>query len=79
MVNPLFLPRSREVFLALYEGFAPDGVIRAGIFHSPRLFSIGMIAAAVVGIPVGLGMGASTGVRWLESKVAPWRRYGTEP
>lgn len=59
IVNPLFLPRASDMFATLWEGLGPEGVIRPNIFISLRLFSLGMLAACVVGIPIGLLMGAS--------------------
>lgn len=59
IVNPLFLPRASDMFSTLFEGMGPDGVIRANILISLRLFAIGMLGASVIGIPIGLLMGAS--------------------
>lgn len=59
VINPLFLPRASDVFITLYEGLSPGGIILDHIFISLRLFGIGMAAAAIVGIPIGLIMGAS--------------------
>jgi ABC-type nitrate/sulfonate/bicarbonate transport system permease component len=59
IVNPLFLPRASDMFITLWEGFVGDGIIRENLWISLRLFAYGMGAAALVGIPVGLIMGAS--------------------
>lgn len=59
IVNPLFLPRASDMFITLWEGLGSEGTIRENLFISLRLFSMGMLAAAVVGIPLGLIMGAS--------------------
>jgi ABC-type nitrate/sulfonate/bicarbonate transport system permease component len=59
VINPLFLPRASDVFITIYEGLSPGGIILDHIFISLRLFGIGMAAAAIVGIPIGLIMGAS--------------------
>ncbi|HTF46938.1 MAG TPA: ABC transporter permease subunit [Pseudonocardia sp.] len=58
VINPLFFPRSSEVFSALYRGFA-DGTILPELAHSLTNFLIGLAISAVIGIPVGLLMGAS--------------------
>jgi ABC-type nitrate/sulfonate/bicarbonate transport system permease component len=59
VINPLFLPRASDVFITIYEGLSPGGIILDHIFISLKLFGIGMAAAALVGIPIGLIMGAS--------------------
>jgi NitT/TauT family transport system permease protein len=58
VINPLFFPRASEVFLALYNGFT-DGTIWPELSHSLSNFLIGLAVSAVIGIPVGLLMGAS--------------------
>ncbi|MBS3941312.1 MAG: ABC transporter permease [Actinobacteria bacterium] len=59
VVSPLFLPRASDMFRTLFEGLSPGGIILQHVFYSMRMFSIGMLAAAAVGIPIGLLMGAS--------------------
>jgi len=58
VINPLFFPRSSEVFSALYRGFE-DGTILPQLTHSITNFLIGLAISAAIGIPVGLLMGAS--------------------
>jgi ABC-type nitrate/sulfonate/bicarbonate transport system permease component len=61
LVNPLFFPKITDTFSAIYTGFV-DGTIGPELLHSIRNFSIGMAISAVIGIPVGLLMGASRAV-----------------
>lgn len=58
IVNPLFFPEPTEIARAMREGFA-DGTLGEALAWSMENFAIGMVAAAVVGIPVGLLMGTS--------------------
>jgi len=58
VINPLFFPRASEMFAALYHGFA-DGTIWPQLAHSLTNFLVGLVISAVIGIPVGLLMGAS--------------------
>jgi ABC-type nitrate/sulfonate/bicarbonate transport system permease component len=58
VINPLFFPKATAVFSALYHGFA-DGTILPQLLHSISNLLIGLVIAAVIGIPVGLLMGAS--------------------
>jgi NitT/TauT family transport system permease protein len=68
IVSPLFLPAPTDMFAALREGFA-DGTLPDAIAFSIRNFVIGLAAACVVGIPVGLLMGAS---RVVHSILSPY-------
>lgn len=68
-VNPLFLPAPSDVFTAMVEGFGADGVLRENILISAKTFSIGMLAAAFIGIPLGLLMGAS---RIVDAIISPY-------
>lgn len=58
IVDPLFLPTVTGMFTALKNGFA-DGTLGTAVAFSLRNFAIGMGLACVVGIPLGLIMGAS--------------------
>ncbi|GAA1297794.1 taurine ABC transporter permease [Planotetraspora silvatica] len=58
VINALFFPRATEMFAALFNGFA-DGTIWPQLSHSLTNFLIGLAISAVIGIPVGLLMGAS--------------------
>ncbi|SDK84831.1 ABC transporter permease [Nonomuraea jiangxiensis] len=58
LINELFFPRASEMFAAMYNGFA-DGTILPEIWHSLSNFLIGLAISIVIGIPVGLLMGAS--------------------
>jgi ABC-type nitrate/sulfonate/bicarbonate transport system permease component len=68
-INPLFLPRASDMFATMFEEFGPDGLLRANILYSARLFAMGMLAASAVGIPLGLLMGAS---RVVDSIFSPY-------
>ena len=57
-INSLFFPAPSETWQALIDGFS-DGTLGEALLWSLRCFAIGMIAAAVVGIPIGLLMGTS--------------------
>jgi ABC-type nitrate/sulfonate/bicarbonate transport system permease component len=69
IVNPLFLPAPSDVFATMYQEFQPGGVLVENILISARLFASGMLAAAVVGIPIGLLMGAS---KVVDSIISPY-------
>lgn len=58
VVSPLFLPTPTDMFSAIKAGF-DDGSLPAAIGFSLRNFAIGLSAACIVGIPLGLAMGAS--------------------
>jgi ABC-type nitrate/sulfonate/bicarbonate transport system permease component len=58
LINPLFFPAPSDTWAALREGFA-DGTLPEALAWSLRCFAIGMVAAAIVGIPIGLLMGSS--------------------
>ncbi|GAA4558385.1 ABC transporter permease [Planotetraspora kaengkrachanensis] len=58
VINSLFFPRATDMFAALFNGFA-DGTIWPQLSHSLTNFLIGLAISAVIGIPVGLLMGAS--------------------
>lgn len=58
IVSPLFLPAPTDMLNALRDGFA-DGSLTDALLFSLKNFAIGMAAACVVGIPVGLLMGSS--------------------
>ena len=68
LVNPLFLPAPSDVFQAMYQGFA-DGVIGPHLLHSLRNFVLGMAIAALIGVPIGLLMGAN---RLLDAILSPY-------
>lgn len=68
VINPLFFPKATEMFSALYNGFA-DGVIGPQLLHSVQNFAIGLVIAAVIGIPVGLLMG---GVKIIDLILSPY-------
>jgi ABC-type nitrate/sulfonate/bicarbonate transport system permease component len=58
VLNPLFFPKPTEIVSALLDGFE-DGTLTDALAWSLRNFAIGMGAATVVGVPVGLLMGMS--------------------
>ncbi len=68
-INPLFLPAPTAVFAEMFEEFGPGGVLRENVFISARTFSVGMLAAMAIGIPVGLLMGAS---RVVDAIISPY-------
>lgn len=68
-INPLFLPAPTEVFRVMFQEFGADGVLLENILISARTFAIGMGAAALVGIPFGLLMGAS---RVVDAIISPY-------
>jgi ABC-type nitrate/sulfonate/bicarbonate transport system permease component len=68
VINPLFFPKATDMFSALYHGFA-DGIIGPQLLHSVKNFTIGMLIAAAIGIPVGLLMG---GVRIIDQILSPY-------
>lgn len=69
VINPLFFPRISDVFIELWQGLVGDGIILENIIISMRRFAMGMAAAMVVGIPIGLLMGAS---RVVDSLISPY-------
>lgn len=68
-INPLFLPAPSAVFAEMFEQFGPTGVLRENILVSAQTFAIGMGAAALIGIPIGLLMGAS---RVVDAIISPY-------
>lgn len=68
-INPLFLPAPSDVFQAMFEEFGAGGELRENILISARTFGIGMGAAALIGIPLGLLMGAS---RVVDAIISPY-------
>jgi ABC-type nitrate/sulfonate/bicarbonate transport system permease component len=58
LINSLFFPKITDTFKAMFEGFA-DGTILPQLGHSVSNLLIGLLISAVIGIPVGLFMGAS--------------------
>jgi NitT/TauT family transport system permease protein len=68
VINPLFFPKATDMFSAMYHGFA-DGVIGPQLLHSVRNFTIGLLIAGAIGIPLGLLMG---GVRIIDLILSPY-------
>jgi ABC-type nitrate/sulfonate/bicarbonate transport system permease component len=68
IINPLFFPKATDMFSAMYHGFV-DGVIGPQLLHSVQNFTIGMLIAAAIGIPLGLLMG---GVRIIDLVLSPY-------
>lgn len=68
VINPLFFPKATDMFAAMYHGFA-DGVIGPQLLHSVRNFTIGLLIAGAIGIPLGLLMG---GVRIIDLVLSPY-------
>jgi len=68
VINPLFFPKITDTFAAIWNGFA-DGTIGPQLLHSVQNFAIGLAVSAVIGIPVGLAMGA---VRALDLILSPY-------
>lgn len=58
IVSPLFLPTVTDIISALRESWS-SGELPEAILWSVRAFVIGMAIACLVGIPLGLLMGAS--------------------
>jgi ABC-type nitrate/sulfonate/bicarbonate transport system permease component len=58
IINPLFFPKITDTFQTMFEGFV-DGTILPELGHSVTNFLIGLVISGVIGIPVGLLMGAS--------------------
>lgn len=58
VIDPLFLPSVTDMFKAMKDGFA-DGTLGHAVLWSLRNFAIGLGLACLVGIPLGLVMGAS--------------------
>jgi ABC-type nitrate/sulfonate/bicarbonate transport system permease component len=58
VINPLFFPRITDTFQAIWDGFV-DGTIPPQLWHSVSNLLIGLGISGVIGIPVGLFMGAS--------------------
>lgn len=69
VVNPLFLPAPSAVFSEMFAELGANGVLRENILISAKTFAIGMGAAALVGIPIGLLMGAS---RVVDAIISPY-------
>jgi NitT/TauT family transport system permease protein len=67
-VNPLLLPKASDMFRATYEAFA-DGTMWPHVKHSLTNFTIGMVIACAIGIPLGLALGAS---RTLDTILSPY-------
>jgi NitT/TauT family transport system permease protein len=68
VINALFFPKATDMFSAMYHGFA-DGTIGPQLLHSVQNFTIGMLIAAAIGIPLGLLMG---GVRIIDLILSPY-------
>ena len=68
VINPLFFPKATDMFAAMYHGFA-DGVIGPQLLHSVKNFTIGLLIAGAIGIPLGLLMG---GVRIIDLILSPY-------
>lgn len=68
-INPLFLPAPSDVFSEMWTQFGAEGVLRENILVSARTFAVGMGVAMIVGIPVGLLMGAS---RVVDAIISPY-------
>lgn len=66
VLDPLFFPKPTDTFQALIDGFE-DGELTEAVLWSLENFFIGMVAAAAVGIPVGLLMGTNKTVGLLLS------------
>ncbi|MFI8890402.1 ABC transporter permease [Streptomyces paradoxus] len=58
LLNPLFFPQASDIFSAMWTGFA-DGTIGPQLWHSLSNLLTGLVVSALIGIPVGLLMGAS--------------------
>jgi len=69
IVNPLFLPAPSAMFAEMFQELGPEGLLRVNIPISARTFAVGMGAAALIGIPVGLLMGAS---KVVDSLISPY-------
>jgi ABC-type nitrate/sulfonate/bicarbonate transport system permease component len=58
IINPLYLPAPSAIFAELGEMWA-TGLLQEHLVYSLRNFAIGLLLSALVGIPLGLLMGAS--------------------
>lgn len=68
VINPLFFPKATDMFVAIYDGFA-EGIIGPELWHSVQNFTIGLLIASAIGIPLGLLMG---GVRIIDLILSPY-------
>jgi ABC-type nitrate/sulfonate/bicarbonate transport system permease component len=75
MISALFLPLPTEIYNATIR-MANSGQLWTHVSFSGQNFVVGFALAALIGIPFGLGMGAS---RWLDTLFAPyvWALYAT--
>lgn len=58
LVNPLFIPTPSSMFVAMYNGFVSGPLLPEMLFSISNLL-IGLVISCVIGIPVGLFMGAN--------------------
>lgn len=76
VVNNIFIPRPSDMFETLWRGFTqPAPIVTVGgnladhVLYSLRNLGIGIVIACVLGIPLGLLMGAN---RWVGTILSPY-------
>ncbi|MCB0164696.1 MAG: ABC transporter permease [Anaerolineae bacterium] len=78
VVAPVFLPTPAEVWQALVE-LAEDGLLSKDIQASFWRVTVGFLAAAVVSVPLGIGMGTFASIRALFEPIIGIIRYMPAP
>jgi ABC-type nitrate/sulfonate/bicarbonate transport system permease component len=68
VVSDLFLPRPSDIWAAVVEGFQ-IGLFQQHLLYSLRNFALGLGLATLVGVPIGLLMGAN---RVVDSIFSPY-------
>lgn len=76
IVNNIFIPRPSDMFETLWVGFTqPTPIVTVGgnladhVLYSLRNLGIGIVISCVIGIPLGLLMGAN---RWVDTLLSPY-------
>ncbi|MBK5265957.1 MAG: ABC transporter permease [Acidimicrobiia bacterium] len=76
VVNNIFIPRPSDMFTTLWQGLTdPAPVVTLGgnlldhVLYSLRNLGIGIVIACIIGIPLGLLMGAN---RWVDTLLSPY-------
>ena len=76
IVNNIFIPRPSDMFATLWRGFTqPAPIVTVGgnladhVLYSLRNLGIGVVIACLIGIPLGLLMGAN---RWVGTILSPY-------
>jgi ABC-type nitrate/sulfonate/bicarbonate transport system permease component len=76
IVNNIFIPRPTDMFATLWRGFTdPAPIVTVGgnladhVLYSLRNLGVGVLISCVIGIPLGLLMGAN---RWVGTILSPY-------